>query len=139
VRLPPAWIGRLLAPILADSSVASATPFSNAATICSFPVTDADNPPFADIPLARIDRHFRALDRRCAFRHADRGRFCMAMNRRFLDAIGLFDAQAFGRGYGGKTTGASRRSRLADAMSWRPTFMCRTSMAAPSPTPSGGR
>ena len=101
VRLPPDWIGRLLAPILADSAVASVTPFSNAATICSFPVTGADNPPFAGIALDRVDRHFKALDRRCAdFAMPTGVGFCMAMNRRFLDAIGLFDAEAFGRGYG---------------------------------------
>ncbi len=101
VRLPPGWIGRLLAPLLADSSVASVTPFSNAATICSFPRIDADNPPFADIPLDRIDRHFRGLDRRCADFNMPTGvGFCMAMNRRFIDAAGLFDAETFGRGYG---------------------------------------
>ncbi len=100
-RLPPDWIGRLLAPILADSSVASVTPFSNAATICSFPKIDADNPPFAGIALARIDAHFGALDRSCADFAMPTGiGFCMAMNRRFIDAIGLFDTQAFGRGYG---------------------------------------
>ncbi|MGQ0486211.1 MAG: glycosyltransferase [Hyphomicrobiales bacterium] len=101
VRLPPAWIDRLLAPILADSSVASVTPFSNAATICSFPKIAADNAPLADIALDRIDRHFRALDRACIEFDMPTGvGFCMAMNRRFIDAIGLFDAAAFGRGYG---------------------------------------
>ncbi len=37
VQIPPFWLERLMAPLAADPSVASVTPFTNAGAICSFP------------------------------------------------------------------------------------------------------
>lgn len=37
VELPKNWLERLITPILKNPRVASATPFTNSGTICSFP------------------------------------------------------------------------------------------------------
>ncbi|WP_238290549.1 glycosyltransferase, partial [Methylobacterium longum] len=80
--------------------VASVTPLSNNATICSYPRFNANN----TMPL-EIDRP--DLDRMAA--QANRGRavpvptgvgFCMYMTAQALDAVGPLDAEAFGKGYG---------------------------------------
>ena len=43
VVLPPGWLERLAQPLFAYDFVSSTTPFSNAATSCSFPIIDQDN------------------------------------------------------------------------------------------------
>ena len=100
IKLPRKWLPRLVAP-LADDKVASATPFSNRATLVSFPAIDKDN----DLPLGlkvdAIDQVFATVDPLAWQLDLPTGvGFCMALSRRFLDRIGGFDAQAFGRGYG---------------------------------------
>jgi len=78
--------------------IATATPFSNNAEICSLPVFCQPNPA-ADDPdaLAAI------LTRDYAPVYPDIPTavgFCMAIKRAVIDGIGAFDAETFGRGYG---------------------------------------
>lgn len=100
VEVPPGWLERLMAPIINDSTVASATPVTNAGTICSFPVMNLDN----DLPVhSTVDQ----VD--AAFRHVNPEKlnvelptgigFCMAIRRAVWSQIGGFDP-IFGRGYG---------------------------------------
>jgi len=103
--VPPGWVERLMAPIFADPSIASATPFSNAATIFSFPRPNEDNRLPAAFSADRLDAAFRDLPpaewpgpRQL---EAPTGvGFCMAINGDVWRTIGGFDAAAFGRGYG---------------------------------------
>jgi GT2 family glycosyltransferase/glycosyltransferase involved in cell wall biosynthesis len=101
VVLPPDWVGRLLWPIIADQRVASVTPFSNAATLCSFPVINTDNKSLAGLALDRIDAHFAVLNP-ATFDKIDLPSgigFCFAMNCKFIDLVGYFDERTFGLGY----------------------------------------
>ena len=100
VEVPPNWVGRLLEPIRRDSSIASATPFSNAATILSFPFCGENNRCFDDIEVQKIDEQFKNLRPRWPLPELPTGvGFCMGMSKAVLDQIGGFD-EVFGRGYG---------------------------------------
>ncbi|KQR41384.1 methyltransferase domain-containing protein [Acidovorax sp. Leaf160] len=94
------WLDRIRAAAYGDLRIASVTPFSTNATICSYPEFCKDNarPPGYD--TARID----AL---CARTHPGAVvdvptgvGFCMYIRRDSLQHVGLFDTENFGKGYG---------------------------------------
>lgn len=92
------WLARLQRNAYAVHA-ATVTPFSNNATICSFPAMGTSNAcDPRDVPL---------LDGAAAAANAGRivdlptgVGFCMYVRRDALDEIGLFDEERFGRGYG---------------------------------------
>lgn len=94
------WLDRMLGAAYSDARVASVTPFSNNATICSYPKFCADNalPPGWD--TARLDRLFAQTHAGQVLDIPTGIGFCMYIRRDCLDAIGLFDEEAFGKGYG---------------------------------------
>lgn len=97
--VPPAWVGRLIAPLLADPSVASVTPMSNDAEIFSVPAICVRSDLAPGVAEA-VDAIARTLGPDSAWAEAPTGvGFCMALSRRFLEQEPLFDA-GFGRGYG---------------------------------------
>ena len=94
------WLDRIAAHARRDPTIATITPLSNNATICSYPSTNANNIVEPEVDAPTLD-HLAAL--------ANRGRvsdvatgvgFCFFMSRDSRRAIGLFDEDAFGRGYG---------------------------------------
>lgn len=99
--LPKAWLERIVAPICADEMIASVTPFSNAATVCSFPNIPMDNHPFLGLSAAEIDMAFQHVKPEMATVYPPSGvGFCMALGEKALRQIGFFDAETFGEGYG---------------------------------------
>lgn len=97
--VPPGWLPRLLAPLLADPGVASVTPCSNDAEIFSVPVICARQP-LAQGQALRIDAMAARLPATLHCHEAPTGvGFCMALSRSFLEQVPRFDP-AFGRGYG---------------------------------------
>lgn len=99
-EVPPGWLDRLHAAAYSGSRVGSATPFSNNATICSYPRFCEPN----DLPdghdTASLDALFaRELAGRVVQVPTAVG-FCMYIRRDCLDATGLFDVETFGAGYG---------------------------------------
>ena len=101
-EVPPGWLERLLEPILkAPDKIGSTTPFSNRATICSFPEFCKDNDLPEGLTLAELDAWFARLRGRVAPVRLPTGvGFCMALNDRALEMVGGFDEETFGRGYG---------------------------------------
>ncbi|HQF37282.1 MAG TPA: glycosyltransferase [Candidatus Dojkabacteria bacterium] len=96
-EVPPYWMERLIKPLSCES-IASVTPFSNAATICSFPLMMKDNPIYESLPVEVIDGYFQKIDDICFDVPTGVG-FCMAVKKSVADQIGFFD-EIFGRGYG---------------------------------------
>lgn len=100
VELPDKWASRLFSPIFEFEQIASVTPFSNAATIFSFPEVGIDNKISNSSEVEEIDNIFSKVDTAnlpiLAFPTGVG--FCMAMSRNALDTIGLFDP-IFGKGY----------------------------------------
>ena len=93
------WLGRLRAAAYSDPKVATVTPFSNNATICSLPRFLDENA----IPAGYTIDSFGALVTRVSRREYPRlptgVGFCLYVKRSVLDEVGLFD-EAFGLGYG---------------------------------------
>jgi O-antigen biosynthesis protein len=108
---PPGWLGRLIAPILTDASIATVTPFSNDAEILSVPAIARQSRIGSTVGDA-VDRQAQRLapSRSTVTLPIGIG-FCMAMNSRFLDAVPGFDT-SFGRGYGEEVDWCRKASAL---------------------------
>jgi GT2 family glycosyltransferase len=99
IVLPENWLERLIAPIIESDKVASVTPFSNSATICSFPNFCEDNELLFGLSCNEIDRVFSVIKPKYTEMPSGVG-FCMAMSHNAIQTIGLFDDKTFGKGYG---------------------------------------
>jgi len=92
------WFEALSRCLDSDPAIATATPWSNNGEIVSLPEFCRNNPPPGNP---------EAIARVAASVHAGQYPdlptavgFCMAISRRALDALGGFDEDTFGRGYG---------------------------------------
>lgn len=109
------WLDRLRAAAYGDWRVGSVTPWSNDAEITSYPVAGARAPVPDDETLAALDdAAARAHPRRTASLPTAVG-FCTYVRRDCLDAVGSFDVERFGRGYGEEIDFSMRARRLG----WR--------------------
>ncbi len=120
-EVPSGWLRRLQAQACAGEKIASVSPLSNNASICSYLGYEGGPMP-AGIALAEIDAACRTVN---AGRYADAPTtvgFCMYIRRAALDAVGLFDVATFGRGYGEENDFCLR----ASALGWRHHIACDT-------------
>ena len=106
------WLDRLRAAALAQPAVGTVTPFSNNATICSYPQFCADNPLPPGQDTAAMDRACAAANRGQAVEIPTAVGFCMYIRRACLDQVGEFDAANFGKGYGEENDFCLRASAL---------------------------
>ena len=110
------WLQRLREAAYQHQKVASLTPFSNNATIFSFPDFCEENPLLFGLGVAELDawfaEHFSAED---VIPVPTGVGCCMYMRRDCLDAVGYFDQETFGRGYGEENDWCQR----AEAAGWR--------------------
>lgn len=109
------WLDRIRAAAYGDQRIASVTPLSTNATICSYPRFCEDNPLPPGYDTARLD----AL---CARTHpgvvvdVPTGvGFCMYIRRDSLAQVGLFDTENFGKGYGEENDFCQRAAKAG----WR--------------------
>lgn len=94
------WLDRLAACAERAADIGTVTPFSNNATICSYPYEGWSGEVPGTLGLAALDA---LVARTNAGRVAELPTavgFCMFIRRACLDAVGLFDVEHFGRGYG---------------------------------------
>ncbi len=95
------WLRRLRDAAYHHKSVASVTPFSNNATICSFPNFCRDNPLLFGLSVEQIDAYFAENFHVDDLIRVPTGvGFCMYIGRDVLDQVVYFDLETFGRGYG---------------------------------------
>lgn len=94
------WLDRLRVAAYADERVASVTPFSNNATICSYPNFCQDNDLPAGYDTAALDRLFAQTNAGKLVEIPTAIGFCMYIRRDCLNTVGLFDVENFGKGYG---------------------------------------
>jgi glycosyltransferase involved in cell wall biosynthesis/GT2 family glycosyltransferase len=94
------WLGKLQRAALSRRDVATVTPFSNHATICSLPRPLAHN----TLPAGYDLEGFAALVERASVREYPKlptaVGFCMYVRRQAVEAVGPFDEGHFGPGYG---------------------------------------
>lgn len=102
VELPQNWLERLIAPIVKDPTVSSATPFTNNGSLCGFPLPGKNNSVFNHIPVDQIDQLFREI--RSIYTTIPVGAmFCMAISQKAIREVGLLDQKTFGKGFGEDT------------------------------------
>jgi GT2 family glycosyltransferase len=94
------WLDRLRRCACGQPDVGTATPFSNNATICSYPFEGWKGGVPGMLDLAALDRLFAATNAGRTVDLPTAVGFCMYIRRACLDRVGLFDAGRFGRGYG---------------------------------------
>ena len=99
-EVPKNWLSRLKAAADQNPKSASIMPFSNNATICSYPHFCEDNVLPDGLSLEEVDALFATANAGRVTEIPTGVGFCMYLRRAAIDDVGLFDATAFGRGYG---------------------------------------
>jgi GT2 family glycosyltransferase len=110
-EVAPGWLDRIAACARSDPAIGTVTPFSNNATICSYPRTLVENAIPPGESTATLDAAFAAAN---AGRSADivtAVGFCMYITRRCLDSVGPFDYERYGAGYGEEVDFCMRAAR----------------------------
>jgi GT2 family glycosyltransferase len=116
------WLRQMARCAASDARIATITPWSNNAEICSFPRFCENNPmpAFPDTvaeAAAGLAPEYPELPTAMGF--------CLLIRRAALTALGGFDADTFGRGYGEENDFCRR----ASAMGWR-NVLCDTAYVA---------
>lgn len=109
------WLDRLCAAAYRDDRSGTVTPFSNNATICSYPRFCEPNTLSDGHTTASMDALCAAANPGAAVDVPTGIGFCMYIRRACLDDVGLFDVPNFGKGYGEENDFCRR----AHAKSWR--------------------
>lgn len=112
-EVTPGWLPRMRAALDSDPRVATVTPFSNNAEICSWPEF-CRAAPVPDDP-ERVAQAFADSGAPSYPELPTAVGFCMLIRRAALEAIGDFDRATFGRGYGEENDFCCR----AAAHGWR--------------------
>jgi GT2 family glycosyltransferase len=107
------WLQRMAECLVADPRIASVTPWSNNAEICSYPSFCEANPPHPRADL--LAQAAATLPEREYPRLPTAVGFCMLVRRVAWRQVGGFDAETFGQGYGEENDWCLR----ASAMGWR--------------------
>lgn len=94
------WLDRLRVTAHRHDDVATVTPFSNNATICTYPFEGWSGGVPGTLGLAALDRVFARANTGLAIELPTAVGFCMYIRRDALSVLGAFDAERFGRGYG---------------------------------------
>ena len=94
------WLDRLAAAAYRADDIATVTPFSNNATICSYPFEGWQGGVPGVLGLQGLDRVFATANAGRTVELPTAVGFCMYVRRAALDAVGLFDEERYGRGYG---------------------------------------
>ena len=105
------WLDRIRRCAYGTPKAGTVTPFSNNATICSYPVFCAENALPEGVAASELDEMFRRANRGKSIAIPTAVGFCMFIRRDCLDEVGLFDAGNFGKGYGEENDFSMRASR----------------------------
>jgi GT2 family glycosyltransferase len=113
--VPPGWLERLRQAAYADRDIGTVTPFSNDASILSYPGPTGTNPRPDQAATNRLDRLAeRANGGKVVDIPVGVG-FCLYLRRDCLNAVGSFRADVFAQGYGEENDLCLRARRLG----WR--------------------
>ncbi|MBV5311448.1 glycosyltransferase, partial [Chromatium okenii] len=95
------WLDRLRAAAYLAPDVGTVTPFANSgATICSYPLFCQDNPLPNGWDVAALDALLASVNAGAGVDLPTSVGYCTYIRRACLAQVGLFDAVAFGHGYG---------------------------------------
>jgi hypothetical protein len=94
------WLDRMIAALERDERVASVTPFSNNAELCSYPVAFFGKTRELGMRYTELDRLAAQANAGLSAELPTAVGFCMLMRRVAIEQVGRFDDDTFGRGYG---------------------------------------
>jgi len=94
------WFERMIDYADKDKSIATITPMSNNATICSYPFTCQDNNKVLEITPAELDQLAVKINKGAYIEIPTGVGFCFYMRREVINKIGMLDDNAFKVGYG---------------------------------------
>ena len=106
------WLDRLAACAARNPRAGTLTPFSNNATICSYPFEGWTGGVPGSLGLAGLDKLIASTLAGQVVEIPTGVGFCMYVRRSCLDEVGLFDAERFGRGYGEENDFCRRAAAL---------------------------
>ncbi|WP_265300651.1 methyltransferase domain-containing protein [Verminephrobacter eiseniae] len=109
------WLDRLRRAAYGDRKIASVTPLSNNATICSYPRFCQANELPAGYDSARLDALCAQTNPGAVVDVPTGVGFCMYIRRDCLKQLGLFDSENFGKGYGEENDFCQRAAKAG----WR--------------------
>jgi GT2 family glycosyltransferase/glycosyltransferase involved in cell wall biosynthesis len=114
-EVPHGWLDRLAAQAYRAPAIGTVTPFSNNATICSYPNLPGQGTLPPSETLESIDQTMQSVNRGRQTDLPTAIGFCMYIKRDCLNQVGPFDEETFGRGYGEENDFCLRAARLG----WR--------------------
>lgn len=114
------WIDRLLAHRLGHQKIGTITPWSNNATILSYPFACENNDFDLEVDFGELDDLAGGVLAGAACDIPTGVGFCLYVGRDCINEIGTFDVEAFGRGYGEENDFCLR----AAARGWRNIAAC---------------
>lgn len=94
------WLDRIYAAAYQQANIGTVTPFSNNATICSFPILAEENVLPTDTELTDLDRLFSEQNHGCIIDIPTAVGFCMYIKRIVIEQIGVLDESKWAEGYG---------------------------------------
>jgi len=109
------WADRLLNCAYAAANIGTVTPFSNEGSVCSYPFVTWWRGMPGGMTTAELDNLFAQVNAGESAELPSGVSFCMLVKRAVFEQVGLFDAEAFGRGYGDETDFCQRIA----AAGWR--------------------
>lgn len=109
------WLDRLRRAAHSAPDIGTVTPFSNNATICSYPYLDWPGGVPGTLGLAGLDALIAGANAGITVDLPTAIGFCMYIRRDCLARVGPFDEATFGRGYGEENDFCLR----AEAAGWR--------------------
>jgi glycosyltransferase involved in cell wall biosynthesis len=98
--VPPGWIERLSEAAYSAPHIGSATPFSNDATIFSYPRENGPNPVPDQAATNQLDRLARRANGGGVIDVPSAHGFCVYLRRDCLTSVGLLREDLFAQGYG---------------------------------------
>lgn len=98
--VPPDWLGRLRRAAYLARDIGTVTPFSNDASILSYPAAAEQNPRPDAAGVRRLDRLARLAHDGAVVDIPVGVGFCLYIRRDCLNAVGMFRHEIFAQGYG---------------------------------------
>lgn len=116
------WIDKLHKTAYSNKTIATVTPFSNRATIFSYPETLVDNEIPKDFTTNELNSLVEEANRDLIIDVPTAHGFCLYIKRDALDEIGYFNENKYGKGYGEENDFSMR----ALSLGWRNVASCNT-------------
>lgn len=109
------WLARLRQAAYRAPDIGTVTPFSNNATICSYPFPGWEGGVPGSLGLKQLDALFARENHGQLVDLPTAVGFCMYLRRECIRQVGMFDEARFGRGYGEENDFCMRAASLG----WR--------------------